>query len=77
MAKRAAGFTRTVLQHKPDQRLCDDDFVQSCNMRVEELSMVVYFSCQVRIVFVGGFQNNLGRYCQSSSSILPTECPYL
>jgi hypothetical protein len=45
--------TRNVLQNQPYQRLGDYDLIQPCDMWMDELSVVVYLSSQVRIIFLG------------------------
>lgn len=52
-------LTGAVFEHQPDQVLRHDDFVESSDMRVYELSVMVDFAGKVRIVSSRGFKNNL------------------
>ena len=53
--------TRTVLEYKPNKAFRNNHLVKSCDVGVDELAMMVYFSGEVRIVFVGGLQDHLLR----------------
>jgi hypothetical protein len=52
--------TRTVLQDKPHQRLGYYNLVESRNMWMHELSVMVDFAGQVRIALVRGLEHDLG-----------------
>lgn len=51
--------TRTELERQPDQVLGDYDFIEARNVRMEELTMVVDFASEVRVVFLGRFEYDL------------------
>ena len=50
----------TVFQHQPYLVLGDYNFIEAGDVRVYELAMMVDFSSEVRIVFAGGLENDLG-----------------
>ncbi len=52
-------LTGTVLKYQPDQVLCHNDFVESSDMGVYKLSVMVDLAGKVRIVFSRGFKNHL------------------
>ncbi len=52
-------LTRTVLQDQPHQVLGDDDLVETGDVRMEELAMVVDLAGQVRVVLLGRFKYDL------------------
>lgn len=47
--------SRAIFQDKPDEVLGDNDFVESRDVRVDELSVVVDFASEVGVTLVGGF----------------------
>lgn len=49
----------TPFQDQPYQRLGDYDFVKACNVRVEELAMVVDLASEVGVVLLGRLEHNL------------------
>ena len=51
--------TRTVFQDKPDQILRHYYFVQPGDVGMKELSVMVDLSCQVRVIFLRGFEHHL------------------
>jgi hypothetical protein len=51
--------TLTIFQYKPDHRLGDYDLVESCDMRMDELPMMMYLAGKVRIVLFRGLKNDL------------------
>jgi hypothetical protein len=51
-------IARTVFQHQPDQVLGHNHLVQSRDVRVQELAMVVDFSGQVGIVLFRALQHH-------------------
>lgn len=59
-----------------------DYLVESCDMRVDELTVVVDLSCKVRIVFGGGFEDDfravresMSREIDLSERALPYDAP--
>ena len=54
--------TRTVLQNEPDQILCYDNLVQSSNMRVQKLPVMMDFAGKIRITLVGRLEHYLMEY---------------
>lgn len=52
--------TRAVFQDQPDQLFCDYDLVQSSNVRMYELAVVVDLAGEVRIVLLGRLEHDLG-----------------
>ena len=58
--------TGTVFEDQPDQVLRHNDFVESSDMGVYKLSVMVDFAGKVRIVFSCGFKDHL--YGQSFAS---------
>ena len=48
-----------VFEDEPYKTLGDNNLVQSYNMWMNQLSMVVYFSCKIWVVFVCRFEDNL------------------
>lgn len=61
--------TWTVLEHQPDEVLCDYDLVQPCDVRVEELAMVVDLAGKVGVVLLRRLKHNLYVSRQSSLSL--------
>lgn len=51
--------TRAILQDKPDQSFRHDNLIQSCDMRMKELPMMVDFSREIRVVLLRGFEDDL------------------
>ena len=47
------------LKNEPYHRLGDYDFVEARDVRVDELAMVVDFSCEVRVVLFGALEDDL------------------
>lgn len=60
-SRTARGLTRAVFQNQPDQILRDYDLVQSGDVWVDELSVVVDLSGEIRVAFVGGLEDDLGK----------------
>lgn len=51
--------TGAVFQDQPHHRLGHNHLVQSRDMRMDKLSVMVDFAGQVRVVFLGGFKDDL------------------
>lgn len=51
--------TSTIFQNKPNKVLRDYDFIQSRDMRMNKLSVMMDFSGEVRIILLGGLENDL------------------
>lgn len=49
-----------ILEHQPDQRFGDYDLVQPCDVRVEELAMVVDLAGEVGVVLLRRLEHDLG-----------------
>jgi hypothetical protein len=52
--------TWTVFEYKPDQLFCHYNLIETGDMRVEELAMVMNLAWEVRILPWGGLEHNLG-----------------
>lgn len=53
--------TCTVFEDHPHQVLCHDNLIQSCNMGVDELPVVVDLASQVRVGSIRRLQDDLNR----------------
>lgn len=53
--------TCAVLENKPDQILCDYHLVESRDVWVDELSVMVDFARKIGVDFVRRLENNLRR----------------
>jgi hypothetical protein len=53
-------IARTILQHQPHQRLRHNHFIQTRNMGMHELSMMVDFAGKVGVVLKGRFEYHFG-----------------
>lgn len=53
-----------IFQDEPDEVLGDNDFVESRDVRVDELSVVVDFAGEVGVALVCGFQDDFGAICE-------------
>ena len=51
--------TLAILQDKPDHGLGHNDLIKSGNVGMDELSVVVDLSCEIRVIFLGRLQDNL------------------
>jgi hypothetical protein len=52
-----------VLEDEPDVCFGDYDFVEAGYVRVDELAVVVDFAGEIRVVFVGGLEDDLAELC--------------
>jgi len=48
-----------VLQDEPDERLGDDDFVEACDVRMDELAVVMDFAGEVGVLFSRRLEDDL------------------
>jgi hypothetical protein len=52
-------IARTILEHEPDKRFCDNDFIQAGNVGVEELAVVMDLARKVLVILLCRFQDDL------------------
>lgn len=66
--------TSAVFQHEPDQVFGNYDFVESGDVRMDELSVVVDFSGEVRIALIRRLEDDLRRVISvtAASDIAPS-----
>lgn len=53
-------ITWTVFEYKPDQLFCHYNLIETGDMRVEELAMMMNLAREIRILPWGGLEHNLG-----------------
>ena len=51
--------TGTVFQHQPNQVLCDDYLVETSNMRMDKLSVMMDLSGKIRVPLIRGLEDYL------------------